>query len=50
VANIIMLGAFVRHTDIVTAKNTEQVIRDVFGAKKAELVELELKAFNHFRG
>jgi len=49
VANIIMLGAFVRHTDIVTVKNTEQVIRDVFGAKKAELVELELKAFNYWK-
>jgi len=50
VANIIMLGAFVRNTDIVTVENVENVIREVFGAKKAELVELELKAFNLWKG
>ena len=46
VANIIMLGAFIRSTDIVSSENVEQVIREVFGSKKAELVDLELKAFN----
>ena len=45
-ANIVMLGAFVRATGIVTAENAEKVIREIFGAKKAELVDFELKAFN----
>jgi len=49
VANIIMLGAFVRTTGIVTSEAVEQVVHDVFGAKKAELVELELKAFNYWK-
>ena len=49
VANIIMLGAFVRTTDIVEEKSVEQVIHDVFGAKKAELLDLELKAFNYWK-
>ena len=49
VANMIMLGAFVRTTNIVTAESVEQVIRDVFGAKKAELVYLELRAFNYWK-
>jgi len=49
VANMIMLGAFVRTTHIVTSESMEQVIRDVFGVKKAELVDLELKAFNYWK-
>jgi len=49
VANIIMLGAFVRKTNIVKAESVEEVIREVFGASKAELIELELKAFNYWR-
>ena len=48
VANMIMLGAFVRNTNIVSAENVEKVIREVFGSTKAELVDLELKAFNHW--
>ena len=50
VANIIMLGAFVRATNIVTQKSVEQVIREVFGESKAELIDLELKAFNLWKG
>ena len=46
VANMIMLGAFVRTTNIVSSSMLEKVIQDTFGAKKAELVELNLKAFN----
>ena len=49
VANMIMFGAFVRTTGIVTQESAEQVIRNVFGAKKAELVDLELKAFNYWK-
>jgi 2-oxoglutarate ferredoxin oxidoreductase subunit gamma len=48
VANIIMLGAFVRTTNIIKAESAEQVIREVFSAK-AELIDLELKAFNHWQ-
>ena len=46
VANIVVLGAFVRATNIVSSDAVVQVIHDVFGAKKAELLELELKAYN----
>jgi len=49
VANMIMLGAFVRITNFVSSEKVEQVIRDYFGAKKAELVDLEVKAFNYWR-
>jgi 2-oxoglutarate ferredoxin oxidoreductase subunit gamma len=49
VANIIMLGAFVRKTGIVSSANVEKVIRDIFGTKKAEMLDLELKAFNHWQ-
>jgi len=46
VANIVMLGAFIRATGVVSSGNVERVIREVFGVKKAELVELELEAYN----
>jgi len=49
VANIVMLGAFVRATNIVSSDAVVQVIHDVFGAKKAELLELELKAYNYWK-
>jgi len=45
-ANIIMLGAFVRTTGIVSSEELEKVIRDTFGARSAELAELNLKAFH----
>lgn len=43
--NMIMLGAFVRATGIVSEETMEKVISDMFGAKKPELAELNLKAF-----
>jgi len=49
VANMIMLGAFVRATNVVKTEHVEKVIRDVFGATKAELVDLELKAYHHWK-
>ena len=49
VANMIMLGAFARTSKIVSAEMLETVIRNTFGAKKAELVDLNLKAFNHWQ-
>ena len=48
-ANVVMLGAFVRTTDVVSSANAEKVIREVFGAKKAELVDFNIKAFNHWQ-
>ena len=48
VANIIMLGAFVRETKIVSEKTMKKVIHEVFGAKKAELLDLNMKAFSLF--
>ena len=46
VANIIMLGAFARTTDIVSPEELEKVINDTFSAKRKELAELNLKAFH----
>jgi len=46
VANIIMLGAFARTTDIVSPEELEKVIHDTFSAKRKELAELNLKAFH----
>jgi len=46
VANIIMLGAFVRTTGIVSSEELEKVIHDTFGARSTELAELNLKAFH----
>ena len=46
VANMIMLGAFVRTTGIVSSENLEKVIHDTFGVKSEKLVELNLKAFH----
>jgi len=45
VANMIMLGAFVRTTGIVKDETMEKVIQNVFAEKKADLVEMNLKAF-----
>ena len=44
VANIVALGAFVRHTQLVDIKSIEQGLGDLFGAKKPALVELNLEA------
>ena len=46
VANMIMLGAFVRTSNIVSSDMIEKVIQNTFGAKSNELVELNLKAFH----
>jgi len=46
VANMIMLGAFVRVTNIVKQESAEEVIREFFGSKSNELVDLNLKAFH----
>jgi len=45
VANMIMLGAFVRTTKLVSEDTVETVIRKTFSEKKAELVDVNLNAF-----
>ena len=45
VANMIMLGAFVRATNVVTEAAIERVIDETIGAKKKELRDLNMKAF-----
>lgn len=46
--NMIMLGAFVRATGVVSEATMEKVISEMFGAKKPEIAELNLKAFKVF--
>lgn len=45
VANMIMLGAFVRTSNIVSSDAVESVIRDTIGKKKAEMIDINIKAF-----
>jgi len=47
--NMIMLGAFARTTGIVSEETLERVIHKTFIAKKAELAELNLKAFRMWK-
>jgi len=49
VANMVALGTLSRTTEIVSAKSFEKVISDTFGAKSATLVDINLKAFNHWQ-
>jgi len=46
VANIIMLGAFARTTNVVSSDDLEKVIRDTFTSKGSQIVDLNLKAFH----
>jgi len=49
VANMIMLGALIRTSGIVSPGTAEKAIRRAFGEKKADLVDINIKAFNHWR-
>ena len=49
VANIIMLGAFIRKTGVVSEESVKAVIHEVFSESKANLLELELKAFDYWQ-
>ena len=49
VANMIMLGAFVRATNVVTGATIEKVIDETIGAKKADLRDLNMQAFNYWK-
>lgn len=44
IANIVSLGAFVRHTELVEMASIEQGVRDLFAAKKSSLIDLNLQA------
>jgi 2-oxoglutarate ferredoxin oxidoreductase subunit gamma len=48
VANMVMLGAFVRVTNAVSEASIEKVIDETIGAKKAELRDLNIKAFTYW--
>ena len=48
IANIIMLGAFVRATNVVSEESIDKVMIEVFSGKYANLLELERKAFKLF--
>jgi 2-oxoglutarate ferredoxin oxidoreductase subunit gamma len=47
VANIIMLGAFVRASRVVSEASIEAVIHETLGAKKPELLELNMRALRY---
>ena len=49
VANMIMLGAFVRVTNVVSGESVEKVLRETLGAKKAELLDINIKAINYWK-
>jgi 2-oxoglutarate ferredoxin oxidoreductase subunit gamma len=49
VANMIMLGAFVRATNVVTEAAIEKVIDETIGAKKAELRDLNITAYKYWK-
>jgi len=46
VANMIMLGAFVRTTKVVSEETIKKVIIETFEDKKADLLDLNLKAYD----
>ena len=49
VANMVMLGAFTRASGVVSPESIEKVIRETLGAKKAELLDINIKAFEHWK-
>ena len=50
VANMVMLGAFVRATNVVSEASIEKVMRETLGAKKAEMLDLNINAFRLWKG
>ena len=45
VANMVMLGAIIRASNVVSEASVEKVIDETIGAKKAELRDLNINAF-----
>jgi len=46
VGNIVILGALIKHAGLLKMESVEQGLRELFGAKKPELVELNIKALH----
>ena len=46
VANMIMLGALIRATDVVSESSIEKVIDEVIGSRRAELRDINIEAFH----
>ena len=46
VANIVALGAFIEHTQVVGMDSIRQAIRDLFASKNPKMIELNLKALD----
>ncbi len=46
VANIVALGAFVRHTGLVDIASIEHGLKDLFASKKSNLIDINLKALH----
>lgn len=46
VANIVSLGAFVEHTNLLSMASIEQAIHDLFSTKNPKLVDINLKALH----
>ena len=49
VANMVMLGAIARTSKVVEQASIEKVIQETLGTKKAELLDLNIKAFNYWK-
>ena len=45
-ANIVMLGAFIRHTKLLQIESITRAVRDLFSTKKPGLISINLEAFN----
>ena len=41
---MIMLGLMIKHTDVMPFENVERTLKKVIPAKKADMLELNLKA------
>lgn len=48
-ANVIMYGALVTETGVVSEEGVEYALRKVFSGKKAKLLDLNMKAVNIYR-
>jgi len=46
VANIVSVGAFIKHTNLLSMNSIEQAIKDLFSNKAPKLVEINLKALH----
>ena len=44
VANIVCVGAFIEHTQLLSVDNIEQAVKDLFSSKSEKLVEINLRA------